>query len=71
MAVGMHVVDVTETTELGERTLRVVADGGVANSSGSPTVKVYLAAEAADDYLPTVVNDMMVVTINASELNAA
>lgn len=67
MAISIHTVEVRRS-ELGA--LHVVEDAEVANSADSPTVKDYLEAEAADDYLPVVYSQWSIITALVSDINA-
>lgn len=73
MAIGIHTVEISELTESGIRVQRVVEGSGTApgNAAGDPTVAAYLEAEAGDDFLPTYIGGGWVVTISASDTNAA
>lgn len=71
MAVTTHIVKVRLATDSGERVPHVVADGGVAHSSGSPTLAAYLALEAGDDFIPVLCTDYLCMTVDAGTVNAA
>lgn len=51
--------------------IRVLADAGVSNSASNPTVKAYLEAEAADDYVLKYIDQNLIVTYNQADLNNA
>lgn len=73
MAIGIHIVTTNNTSESGQFVDRVVADGSVPHSAGSPTVKAYLALEAADDYIlsPQSQFPSLLITVDAGALNSA
>lgn len=71
MAIAKHIVKVRLATDSGERTPHVVADGAIANSANSPTLKTYLELEAADEFLPVLCNDWLCMTVDVGNINAA
>jgi hypothetical protein len=50
---------------------RVVPNADIPNSAGWPTIKEYLEAEAADDYIANHISNTMIVTYDAGDANAA
>ncbi len=67
MAISVHTVIVKWSDQT------IVPDNDVSNSSGSPTIQAYIAAEAADGYLPvsSLRDGMILVTASVSDVNAA
>lgn len=50
---------------------RVLADSAIENSAGYPTIKAYLEAEAADNYVLHHISQTMIVTYNVANINDA
>jgi hypothetical protein len=73
MAVGVHVVSIQERASVPATAHHVVADAAIASSSGSPTVKAFIEAEAAltPPYVVGFANSVMIVTYDATALNSA
>ena len=50
---------------------RVIPDAAIASSAGNPTIKEYLEAEAAANYILGYISQNMIVTYDAGNLNSA
>ena len=72
MAIGAHVATIIRSpNSVGPNTSTVADDVAVPNTSGSPTVNVYIALEAADNYLVSLITDSIIVTYSVTDMNAA
>lgn len=71
MAIAIHVVKVTESTEDDQRVLRVVETAGVASSNDAPTVEDYLVLEAAAGFLVNAMTSYLISTVSAANINAS
>jgi hypothetical protein len=69
MAVAVHYASVVGTS--GDNNGYIMADAGIPNSAGNPTVKAYVEAEAASGFIATHISFRRVITYSAADLNAA
>lgn len=71
MAIGIHVAQFKNKTVGSSTSRRIADDGELATTAGDPTLKDFLVAEAANNYLLHYKDDQTVVTVNVADLNAA
>jgi len=50
---------------------RLIADSNIPNTSGNPTVKAYILAEAASGYVLGHIDQYIIITYHQGDLNAA
>lgn len=70
-AIGIHVVKLLRTATAGVVVRSVVDTASVSNSSGSPTLEAYLAAEAGSGYIANHIDELIAVTVSVADMNAA
>lgn len=71
MAITVHTAYFTTKSVGGQFVNRMVEDEGVSNTDGSPTLEEYIELEAGDDFIESSRTDSYIVTLSASDLNAA
>jgi hypothetical protein len=49
---------------------RVLADATIPNSTGNPTIRAYIEAEAGDDYVLKHVDQSLIITYDQGQLNS-
>jgi hypothetical protein len=71
MAILTVIAKLVRDQSVSDGTQRVVEDGDVANTEGSPTLEEFIQLEALDNRVVNVITPSMIITVSASDLNSA